>query len=494
MPKPSRSPFYFYATEYRNRQCSRGQRMNINEAINACYDDWKALSEIDKEPYKNQYEEWRIQYRVNPESVNTSNQHTNRKKEISNEKILNDRDIPCEELKRHYDRFSLERNFLACEYLPLDKSELLSMPIYIINFQIFCKVDEEDGGQFIPAEMCILRYTLNDGVTVYRHKFIKPEQIPMGYMSSCLEHAKETHEIPIRDFCEATENYKLIYQELKSFLFPTIINQANNTLDDDDRTRRRYLRLTRPCIFYPAIEYEQTIKIIDWLQEKAEGRKPTNDTRFVTLASIESLVMVLAKLRKQEVSRDDMNKTFQNASYSFLIEERCPYHFQLGISHCSVARCHAAAKLISAYLNQLYVPEKPIITPVMTDKSSPFSHTSQSLSNSRSNSSIGRHQSISTRLRTTPQQLISNQCNYVETADSLASSYYPPEQKNHNNEQVKKLQQQNFHRLLSNAQSMPLSDNNPIDNPQRTILNQRKQILLQALQNIDQQIEELSTE
>ncbi len=89
------------------------------------------------------------------------------------------------------------------------------------------------------------------------------------------------------------------------------------------------------------------------------GIKPTNDTRLVNLASIESLIMLLGELKKHRVSRDDIHKTFENAAYSFMIEQRCPYHLQLGISHCSVARCHAGAKLISAYLNQLYVPERP---------------------------------------------------------------------------------------------------------------------------------------
>jgi len=72
--------------------------------------------------------------------------------------------------------------------------------------------------------------------------------------------------------------------------------------------------------------------------------------------------MVLAEIKKHRVSRDDIHRTFENAAYSFLIEQRCPYHFHLGISHCSIARCHAGAKLISAYLNQLYVPERPVMT------------------------------------------------------------------------------------------------------------------------------------
>jgi hypothetical protein len=89
-------------------------------------------------------------------------------------------------------------------------------------------------------------------------------------MSACLEHLKSSHEIPLKDFAEATDNYKLIYQQLKSLLLPTVINKTIIS-SDDDRLRRRYVRLTQPCVFFPAVEYEQTSKLIDWLQEKAEG-------------------------------------------------------------------------------------------------------------------------------------------------------------------------------------------------------------------------------
>lgn len=162
MPKPSRSAFYFFALEYQSRgQRNNRQRMSINEAIAACYDDWKILSDEQKQPYKVLFEDWRLNYRANPEATTGSQPHIPNKKaikqEMKNERILSERDIPCEELKIHYDRFSVERDYLAFEYLPLDIQELLSMPIYLINFQIFCKVDEEDGGQYVPAELCVLR-------------------------------------------------------------------------------------------------------------------------------------------------------------------------------------------------------------------------------------------------------------------------------------------------------------------------------------------------
>ncbi|CAF0746824.1 unnamed protein product [Rotaria sordida] len=515
MPKPSRSAFYFYALEYQRRcQQNSGQRLSINDAIAACYDEWKLLSDDDKQPYKILYEEWRLQYRLDPDSTINSNQRylqakKTLKQEIKNEKILSERDIPCEELKIHYDRFSSERDYLAFEYLPLDINELLTMPIYIINFQIFCKVDEEDGGQYVPAEMCILRYTLAEGATIFRQVFIKPDKIPPGYMSACLEHLKSTHEIPLKDFSEASDNYKMIYQQLKSFLIPNIINKTNQ-LSDDDRTRRRYQRLNQPCVFFPAIEYEQTNRLMDWLQEKAEGVKPTKDTRLINFASVESLIMLLVELKKQRISRDDIHKTFENAAYSFMIEERCNYHSQLGISHCSVARCYASAKLISAYLNQLYIPERPAST-MMTGKR-PLSTSminSDTLSITSMNNLSNRLQQPSILRPSITSQIISSQHSTTGTSDSIASSYRPSEQKKQQQQSqlkspiftqssssssekysyesqqqqsdqqnlhisdelvhhptIMKLQQQNFHRLLSNAASTT---------PASTIIKQQQQ-------------------
>jgi hypothetical protein len=250
------------------------------------------------------------------------------------------------------------------------------------------------------------------------------------------------------------------------------------------------------------------------------GIKPTKDTRLVNLTSIESLIMVLGELKHHRVSRDHIQKTFENAAYSFMIEERCPFHCEIGISHCSVARCHAGAKLISAYLNQLYVPERPASI-TMTEKHSQNSFVNN-MSNRVQQSGIVRYKSSNESQRfkkyffrptMTSQRLLSSQYSLTDSNDSIASSYYPPKQKTQqnfyqSNNQITKLQKQNFHRLLSNAESTvpatTTTNNNYLseytiedDNHsgiQRTILNQRKQILLDAIQSIDKQIEELDLE
>lgn len=98
-------------------------------------------------------------------------------------------------------------------------------------------------------------------------------------MSACLEHLKSSHEIPLKDFAAANDNYAVIYQQLKSMLFPTPVPHSTvDTSIGDDRSHRRQRRLAQPCVFFPALEFEQTSRLLEWLQEKAEGRNRSIDS------------------------------------------------------------------------------------------------------------------------------------------------------------------------------------------------------------------------
>jgi len=117
-----------------------------------------------------------------------------------------------------------------------------------------------------------------------------------------------------------------------------------------------------------------------------------------------------------------------------MIEERCNYHSQLGISHCSVARCYASAKLLSAYLNQLYVPERPAST-MMTGKQpqSSFMMNSDASSIISMNNFSNRLQQPLIVRPSMVSQTISSEYSTTGTSDSIASSYRPSEQKKSTN-------------------------------------------------------------
>lgn len=110
----------------------------------------------------------------------------------------------------------------------------------------------------------------------------------------------------------------------------------------------------------------------------------------------------------------------------------------------------------------------------------------------------------------TLRQFHLNQHFRTDKTDSLASSSHPSESRNEQiiypaHDEVTKLQQENFRRLLSNAESLAsmhndylsdyaVDDSSQISNHsdmQRNVLTQRKQVLLRAILSIDKQIAEL---
>jgi hypothetical protein len=68
---------------------------------------------------------------------------------------------------------------------------------YFIKFQTFCKSDVNPDTQFnykpyfVLAEVALIEYTLANGIQREYHTFIKPNKIPLGYTSQCMERSRE---------------------------------------------------------------------------------------------------------------------------------------------------------------------------------------------------------------------------------------------------------------------------------------------------------------
>lgn len=139
------------------------------------------------------------------------------------------------------------------------------------------------------------QYTLAEGVTLCRHTFIKPERFPTGYMSACLEHLKDTHQIPLRDFAQATDHYSMIYEQIKSVIVRDDQSIAVDSSENSDRERRRSQRYRQPCVFFPAVEYDQTTQLFDWLQTKAEGKVVQHDSVIFVSHTFPVLVQVSSR-------------------------------------------------------------------------------------------------------------------------------------------------------------------------------------------------------
>ncbi len=81
----------------------------------------------------------------------------------------------------------------------INENKIANQRWYFIKFQSFCKSDSNGDIKpnyrpyFVLAEVALIEYTLKDGILKEYHSFIKPNQIPLGYTSQCMERSKEVN-------------------------------------------------------------------------------------------------------------------------------------------------------------------------------------------------------------------------------------------------------------------------------------------------------------
>lgn len=122
--------------------------------------------------------------------------------------------IPSSEEASFLAQNSQEDRFLDV-YLSDDLSVLFKRDLLFVTFQIFCRTDDEDGGDYYPAEMAIMKYSFAERVKQEYFTIMKPEKFPVGYTGTAIDLSRETHQIPPFDFIGANGNYAQIWQQVK---------------------------------------------------------------------------------------------------------------------------------------------------------------------------------------------------------------------------------------------------------------------------------------
>jgi len=84
-----------------------------------------------------------------------------------------------------------------------EQATLKTLPIYFISFNVLC-TKHDDG--FIPNEIGLVEWSIEEGISRHLHLFIDGGDIPEGYFREAQDHSNTTHKIPIKDFSEAIGN------------------------------------------------------------------------------------------------------------------------------------------------------------------------------------------------------------------------------------------------------------------------------------------------
>ncbi len=125
--------------------------------------------------------------------------------------------IPSSEEASFIEQNSNENKFLD-SYLSDDLIDIFKRNLFFVTFQIFCRTDDEDGGDYYPAEVAIMKYSFFESIKQEYFTIMKPEKFPVGYTGTAIDLSRETHQIPPFDFIGANGDYAQIWQEIKRIL------------------------------------------------------------------------------------------------------------------------------------------------------------------------------------------------------------------------------------------------------------------------------------
>ncbi|KAL4226483.1 hypothetical protein ACF0H5_014466 [Mactra antiquata] len=321
MPKkPARNAFYFFMKEI-EPQLRREGRVFPNgmaDVVVVAHPRWKQLPQKEKERFeemaKREKNRMRGQAGDHYRADNMGNIIANRKDKYTEY-----------EKRRMAEKKEMVKNW------PQGK-ELKYETFYFINFQYICKTDD---GEYLPAEIAALEYSIDKGITKQLHRFIEPGRIPTGYRYTCIQNSEESHKIPVEGFELADANYLGLWIQLKNFVNP-------------NGEKPQYPPLY--CLG-ATNNYETVERCLDWIHSRACIGEPNV---FHKVYEIESLLQELYAHIGEQASKTKCIERITSSEWDYEPKTRCPYHEELEVKDCSLGVVNRYAYIISDSICTLY--------------------------------------------------------------------------------------------------------------------------------------------
>ncbi|CAF1147389.1 unnamed protein product [Adineta steineri] len=329
----NRTGIYYLADEQRKLYPAYS-RMYIQDLILLLLPQWRSMTLIERKPYEDLAKQYKRNRMLNNENAITPV-------------------IPSNEEALFIEQNSSENKFLD-SYLSNDLVNVFKQDLIFVTFQIFCRTDDEDGGDYYPAEIAIMKYSFSDNIKQEYYTIMKPEKFPVGYTGTAIDLSRETHQIPPFDFIDANGDYSKIWQEVKRVIGDSIIDSST----------------TEPIIvFCNAFERMQTDYLLKWLASKDETQaiKP-----LFRVFSFEALVSaILRRLDIGDFAHQSVREQLRRPVYTLQVKERCIYHDSLAIEYCSRARNHGFSLFLDGFIRQRFIQTLPedVQAEIMADKS-----------------------------------------------------------------------------------------------------------------------------
>ncbi|XP_075233657.1 germ-plasm component protein maelstrom [Lycorma delicatula] len=198
--QPPRNGYYFLMLEHRRQEEERGRNITMKQASDEVKELWAGMAKTEKDYYNKMADEHkRLQ---NEEKYNTLGMSFS---ELGKMQLERERD------KRIMDEI------IRDTIRHLDKNTTLRTKVFhVIHINYYC---ETDTRHFIPAEIAIAKFNLEDGIIDTLHRYVSPGNLPLGYRFIATEHINNTHKTPI-DWDKGETDMNKLFNSIKSFIKP----------------------------------------------------------------------------------------------------------------------------------------------------------------------------------------------------------------------------------------------------------------------------------
>ncbi|XP_052893442.1 protein maelstrom homolog [Anopheles moucheti] len=309
---PKKNGFFYFMLEYKQRKQADGRSVLSLALISADAGKiWEKMNAAQREPY------------------------IHRAKSVQNEgglEKLNSLGIAISEIDKQLR--SKEEHVQMINKLVADRvaraesrKELAKEVVYIISLSYFGHAMQN---KYIPAELGVVKYSLQCGVIDRLHMYFNPGEIPLGAAHSVLTHTKETHQLPLPPDAWGTTDKNEVAVALISFL------GAENEIP-------------------PLFTDEETLPIVEGMLRDLLDDCIENKMLYVCPMS-----ELLCRLKQATERHFEGKATFPSAltaqhilkmdSYGFALGISCEYHErELNVLNCALSQATRWAYTLSKY-------------------------------------------------------------------------------------------------------------------------------------------------
>lgn len=109
---------------------------------------------------------------------------------------------------------TIDRAISEMIQIGMRKNMLEKLEMFFISVNYFCKTQQSD---YVPAEMAIIRYSLENGILGQFHELINPARLPLGLTHEASEYSEETHALPLPPNALGETDFRVILKKLLAF-------------------------------------------------------------------------------------------------------------------------------------------------------------------------------------------------------------------------------------------------------------------------------------